>query len=502
MFLTSLTMRGFKSFADTTALEVEPGITVVVGPNGSGKSNIVDALSWVLGTHSVKKVRGSAMTDVIFAGAPGRARGRRARVEIVIDNADGRLETSGVGTAGSAGRFREVRIARTIEEDGLGGYEINGEEVRALDVQELLSDTGLGRELHTIVGQGQLDEILNARPEERRKYIEEAAGILKHRRRRERAVKKLETVDEHVDKLRTVLRELRRQLRPLEQQAKAADRHAALQAELREVRVQRAARELALIDLEAVDAGHEEEAARARETELEQTLSTGRRDEQELSQRLDVASREGGEGDERFHALSRLTERLAPATRCVRRRTRSRRAARRSSAPAPEPPPSMMLRATRCARPSAHGTPTPTPVRSISAPERSRTSDGRAGVRTSLPSPVASRSVSASSSARRHDATRSRNVTLGSPATWTASGTTSTASMRARRRSPRRSTSPRRSCTVHRSGSTPCARTSAPEGRSVRRSSPARRRCVRPRRTPAARRRRSSRQDCPVSTAA
>jgi Chromosome segregation ATPases len=176
MFLTSLTMRGFKSFADATTLEVEPGITVVVGPNGSGKSNIVDALSWVLGTHSVKKVRGSAMTDVIFAGSPGRSRGRRARVEIVIDNADGRLEFSGVGTAGSAGRFREIRIARTIEEDGLGGYEINGEEVRALDVQELLSDTGLGRELHTIVGQGQLDDILNARPEDRRKYIEEAAG--------------------------------------------------------------------------------------------------------------------------------------------------------------------------------------------------------------------------------------------------------------------------------------------------------------------------------------
>jgi len=310
MFLTSLTMRGFKSFADATTLDVEPGITVVVGPNGSGKSNIVDALSWVLGTHSVKKVRGSAMTDVIFAGAPGRARGRRARVEIVIDNEDGRLEPSGVGTAGSAGRFREVRIARTIEEDGLGVYEINGEEVRALDVQELLSDTGLGRELHTIVGQGQLDDILNARPEDRRKYIEEAAGILKHRRRRERAVKKLETVDEHVDKLRTVLRELRRQLRPLEQQAKAADRHAALQAELREVRVQRAARELALVDLDALDAGRDEEAARGRESELEQGLDATRAHERELAQRLDVVSREGGEGDERFHALSRLAERL------------------------------------------------------------------------------------------------------------------------------------------------------------------------------------------------
>jgi chromosome segregation protein len=310
MFLTSLSMRGFKSFADATTLEVEPGVTVVVGPNGSGKSNIVDALAWVLGTHSVKKVRGSAMTDVIFAGSPGRARGRRARVEIVIDNSDGRLEHAGLGTAGSAGSFREVRIARTIEDDGLGVYEINGEEVRALDVQELLSDTGLGRELHTIVGQGQLDDILNARPEERRRYIEEAAGILKHRRRRERAVKKLETVDEHVEKLRTVLRELRRQLRPLEQQAKAADRHAALQAELREVRVQRAARELALLDLESVDAGRSETDARAHEQELEHAVEVARATERDLVARLEVASRAGGEGDERFHALSRLGERL------------------------------------------------------------------------------------------------------------------------------------------------------------------------------------------------
>jgi chromosome segregation protein len=310
MFLTSLTMRGFKSFADATTLEVEPGVTVVVGPNGSGKSNIVDALAWVLGTHSVKKVRGSAMTDVIFAGSPGRARGRRARVEIVIDNSDGRLENAGVGTASSAGAFREVRIARTIEEDGLGTYEINGEEVRALDVQELLSDTGLGRELHTIVGQGQLDDILNARPEERRRYIEEAAGILKHRRRRERAVKKLETVDGHVEKLRTVLRELRRQLRPLEQQAKAADRHAALQAELREVRVQRAARELALLDVEALEAGRSEDDARATETQLDDAAREAREQERSFADELDRITREGGAEDERFHALTRLGERL------------------------------------------------------------------------------------------------------------------------------------------------------------------------------------------------
>ena len=310
MFLTSLTLRGFKSFADRTTLSVEPGITVVVGPNGSGKSNVVDALSWVLGTNSARKVRGTAMTDVIFAGSPGRARARRARVEIAIDNSDGRLEGLGIGTAGSAGSFGEVRVARTVDEDGLGTYEINGEEVRALDVQELLSDTGLGRELHTIVGQGQLDEILNARPEERRRYIEEAAGVLKHRRRRERAVRKLEAVDGHVEKLRTVLRELRRQLRPLEQQARAADRHAALQAELREVRVQRAAREAALLEREALAAGRSEDEATAEQQRLEDVLAAARAEEAAAAAALDEAARVGGVEEDRYHALSRLGERL------------------------------------------------------------------------------------------------------------------------------------------------------------------------------------------------
>jgi len=245
VFLTSMSLRGFKSFADKTVLDVEPGITVIVGPNGSGKSNVVDALAWVLGTHSAKKVRGGSMTDVVFAGSPTRAALGSARVEITIDNSDGILGTAGLGTSGSAQQFLEVRVAREISAMGDTAYEINGQEVRALDVQELLSDTGLGRELHTIVGQGQLDEILNAKPEERRRYIEEAAGILKHRRRRERALRKLETVDEHIDKLKAVLRELRRQLRPLERQAEAADKYAALQASLRDVQIRLAAHDLA-----------------------------------------------------------------------------------------------------------------------------------------------------------------------------------------------------------------------------------------------------------------
>ena len=310
MFLRSLSMRGFKSFADRTAMEVEPGITVIVGPNGSGKSNVVDALAWVLGTHSAKKVRGGSMSDVIFAGSPSRNRGTHARVEITIDNADGRLERAGLGTAQSAGAFSEISIARTIHAEGDTSYQINGEEVRALDVQELLSDTGLGRELHTIVGQGQLDEILNAKPEERRRYIEEAAGILKHRRRRERALRKLEQVDTHVDKLKTVLRELRRQLRPLERQAEAADRYRALQSELRAVRLQIAAGELARLEHLAAAEGRDEDAAAAEQQEVEARLAAARERiagrERHLAD-LRPAAQRASDG---YHRLTSLAERL------------------------------------------------------------------------------------------------------------------------------------------------------------------------------------------------
>ena len=310
MFLRSLSMRGFKSFADRTALEVEPGITVIVGPNGSGKSNVVDALAWVLGTHSAKKVRGGSMSDVIFAGSPSRSRGSHARVEITIDNADGRLERAGLGTAESAGAFSEITIARTIHADGDTSYQINGEEVRALDVQELLSDTGLGRELHTIVGQGQLDEILNAKPEERRRYIEEAAGILKHRRRRERALRKLDQVDEHIERLRTVLRELRRQLRPLERQAEAADRYQALQAELRDVRVRIAAVELDRLSRLVDSEGRDDDEAAAAQRTAEQRLGEVRAREQAIEAELARRGPALEAAQQTFYRLTSLAERV------------------------------------------------------------------------------------------------------------------------------------------------------------------------------------------------
>lgn len=310
MFLRSLSMRGFKSFADRTTLDVEPGITVIVGPNGSGKSNVVDSLSWVLGTHSAKKVRGGSMSDVIFAGSPTRSRANQARVEIVIDNSDGRLSGAGIGSAASAGDFSEVRIARTIHADGEAAYEINGHDVRALDVQELLSDTGLGRELHTIVGQGQLDEILNAKPEERRRYIEEAAGILKHRRRRERALRKLDQVDAHVDKLRTVLRELRRQLRPLERQAEAADRYQALQAELRDVRVRLAALELARLTKLVQSEGRDDEQAAQAQHDVESRLEEHRSHERDLQAKLGKLGPAAERAQSTYYQLTSLAERL------------------------------------------------------------------------------------------------------------------------------------------------------------------------------------------------
>ncbi len=322
MFLRSLSMRGFKSFADATVLDVEPGITVIVGPNGSGKSNVVDALSWVLGTHSARKVRGGTMADVIFAGSPTRHRANHARVEIAIDNSDGRLSGGGLGTASSAGAFSEVRVARQIHADGETSYTINGEEVRALDVQELLSDTGLGRELHTIVGQGQLDEILNAKPEERRRYIEEAAGILKHRRRRERALRKLEQVDTHVDKLRTVLRELRRQLRPLERQAEAADRYRSLQAELRGVRVRLAAAELDRLSVLAERADRSDDDAAAEQERVEQRLSEHRGHVDSLEQRLGVLVPTAERAAATYYALTSLGERVRGTTDLVEARRR------------------------------------------------------------------------------------------------------------------------------------------------------------------------------------
>ncbi|MGB4918289.1 MAG: AAA family ATPase, partial [Propionicimonas sp.] len=226
MYLKSLTLRGFKSFASTTTLRFEPGITCVVGPNGSGKSNVVDALSWVMGEQGAKTLRGGKMEDVIFAGTSGRAPLGRAEVLLTIDNTDGALPID----------YTEVTISRTMFRTGGSEYAINGHAARLLDVQELLSDSGIGREMHVIVGQGQLDGILNATPETRRGFIEEAAGVLKHRKRKEKAERKLEATGTNLNRLADLLMELRRQLKPLGRQAEVARRASVIQANLRDAR--------------------------------------------------------------------------------------------------------------------------------------------------------------------------------------------------------------------------------------------------------------------------
>ncbi len=227
MYLKTLTLRGFKSFASATTLRFEPGITCVVGPNGSGKSNVVDALSWVMGEQGAKSLRGGKMEDVIFAGTSGRPPLGRAEVVLTIDNTDGALPID----------YTEVTISRTMFRNGGSEYALNGEPCRLLDVQELLSDSGIGREMHVIVGQGQLDSVLSATPEDRRGFIEEAAGVLKHRKRKEKALRKLDAMEANLVRLTDLTSELRRQLKPLGRQAEVARRASVIQAEVRDARL-------------------------------------------------------------------------------------------------------------------------------------------------------------------------------------------------------------------------------------------------------------------------
>src|SRR2546421_10490882 len=236
MFLKSLTLKGFKSFAEHTTLDFEPGVTVVVGPNGSGKSNLVDAVAWVLGAQGARSLRGSKMDDVIFAGSGNRPQLGRAEVALTIDNSAGLLPIG----------FTEVTLSRTLfRSSGESEYAINGVPCRLLDIQELLSDSGVGRTQPVIVSQGQLDAVLNARPEDRRLIVEEAAGVLKYRRRREKAQRRLDATEGNLLRLQDLLREVRRQLRPLERQAQAARRHGDLVDELSAPRLHPAGREIA-----------------------------------------------------------------------------------------------------------------------------------------------------------------------------------------------------------------------------------------------------------------
>lgn len=318
MFLKALTLKGFKSFAEATTIEFEPGVTVVVGPNGSGKSNVVDAVAWVMGAQGPKTVRSSRMDDVIFAGSSSRPALGRAEVSLVIDNSAGRLPIG----------LSEVTITRTLFRSGDSEYAINGAACRLLDVQELLSDSGVGRQQHLIVGQGQLDGVLSARPEDRRLMVEEAAGVLKYRRRREKAERRLEATEGNLLRLQDLLREVRRQLRPLERQADAARRHSGLEAELRGLRLYLAGRELEALRRRT-------EASRELRQQLAEEEAGIRRrlaslDSSVLALEHDLGDMRSAEESALLARIGRLSERAKGLRAVLAERERSLQEARRA----------------------------------------------------------------------------------------------------------------------------------------------------------------------------
>ena len=313
MHLKSLTLRGFKSFASSTTLKFEPGICAVVGPNGSGKSNVVDALAWVMGEQGAKTLRGGKMEDVIFAGAGDRKPLGRAEVTLTIDNSDGALPID----------YSEVSVTRRMFRDGASEYEINGARARLMDIQELLSDSGIGREMHVIVGQGRLSQILESRPEERRAFIEEAAGVLKHRRRKEKAQRKLVGMQANLDRLTDLTTELGRQLKPLARQAEAARRAQTVQAELRDARLKLAADELVRLSESLSSATSKAEMLAEQVTSVTQVLEESTETQLELDAALTAITAESEAAQKLWFELSALAERVSATIRIAADRASS-----------------------------------------------------------------------------------------------------------------------------------------------------------------------------------
>ncbi|MFT4307048.1 MAG: AAA family ATPase, partial [Microbacterium sp.] len=306
MHLKSVTLKGFKSFAQPTTFALEPGVTAIVGPNGSGKSNVVDALAWVMGEQGAKTLRGGKMEDVIFAGTSTRGPLGRAEVQLTIDNADGALPIE----------YAEVTISRTLFRNGASEYAINGEACRLLDVQELLSDSGLGREMHVIIGQGRLDTVLQASPEDRRGFIEEAAGILKHRRRKEKTLRKLEAMEANLTRLSDLAGEIRRQLKPLGRQAEVAREAATIAADVRDAKARLYAEELIGLRRDLADHARTEQERHAERLVLQDQLDQARARIARLEgdQRTDAVDAARGvafaleQVQERLRGLSSLAE--------------------------------------------------------------------------------------------------------------------------------------------------------------------------------------------------
>lgn len=295
-----MTLRGFKSFASATTLRFEPGITCVVGPNGSGKSNVVDALSWVMGEQGAKSLRGGKMEDVIFAGTTGRPPLGRAEVSLTIDNSDGALPID----------YAEVTITRIMFRNGGSEYQLNGDTCRLLDIQELLSDSGIGREMHVIVGQGQLDSVLHADPMGRRAFIEEAAGVLKHRKRKEKALRKLDAMQANLARVQDLTDELRRQLKPLGRQAAVARRAAVIQADLRDARLRLLADDLVKLRDALRTEVADEAALKQRKEEAELRLRNALAREAELEEEVRRLAPRLQRAQQTWYELSQLAERV------------------------------------------------------------------------------------------------------------------------------------------------------------------------------------------------
>ncbi|MFE3015791.1 AAA family ATPase [Streptomyces sp. NPDC059256] len=300
MHLKAMTLRGFKSFASATTLRFEPGITCVVGPNGSGKSNVVDALSWVMGEQGAKSLRGGKMEDVIFAGTTGRPPLGRAEVSLTIDNSDGALPID----------YAEVTLTRIMFRHGGSEYQINGDTCRLLDIQELLSDSGIGREMHVIVGQGQLDSVLHADPMGRRAFIEEAAGVLKHRKRKEKALRKLDAMRANLARVQDLTDELRRQLKPLGRQAAVARRAAVIQADLRDARLRLLADDLVALRDALSSEIADEAALKERKDGAEAELKAALAREADLEDEVRRLAPRLQRAQQSWYELSQLAERV------------------------------------------------------------------------------------------------------------------------------------------------------------------------------------------------
>ncbi len=282
MYLKSLTLKGFKSFADRTVMRFEPGVAAIVGPNGSGKSNISDAVLWVLGERNAKNLRGQSMEDVIFAGSSARKPVSVAEVELLLDNSDGTLPVD----------FAEVSIGRRMYRSGESEYLINGNVVRRMDVLDILHDSGMGTGTNSIISQGNLDSVLSSRPEDRRALIEEAAGILKHKERKAKSERKLAQMDAHLDRVNDITAEVERQLKPLERKAKKALLYEELAGELAGLKLDIAVDNLRKLQQRWDELLENEEALEKRQAQLKEELDASETSLDELQQKLSNRSSE------------------------------------------------------------------------------------------------------------------------------------------------------------------------------------------------------------------